>query len=92
MVPLTVSDFTEKEKLPRLFLFFNSFHYLVSLNKTYLKVIYAYKVEKSSADKSPVYWQIMKFFSKLTQSLICIPLPSAYIFPIFVCHFFLLRF
>lgn len=55
MVPLTVSDFTEKEKLPRLFLFFDSFHYLVSLNKTYLKVIYAYKVEKSSADKSPVY-------------------------------------
>lgn len=82
-------------------LFLKFISLLSSLSMTYLGVIEAYKVEKSGADKSPFDWQIMKFFLKLTQSLMfsfssspCLP-PSlfpAYIFPMFVCQFFLLRF
>lgn len=95
MVPLTVSSFTEKGKKCSSF-FFKLISLFSSLSTTYLGVIEACEVEKSSADKSPFYWQIMKFFLKLAQSLMFSfspsilhkpPIPSLYF--LHICHFFL---
>lgn len=66
MVCSPVSNFTERRKNTS---FFETHFTISSLSMTYLGVIEAYKIEKSSADKSPFYWQRIKFFLKLAQSL-----------------------
>lgn len=89
--------YRERKKMQLLFLKLISL--LSSLSMTYLGVIEAYKVEKSCADKSPLYWQIILFKASTKPDVLLSPSPlpapslfPAYIFPISVCHFFLLRF